>query len=64
VTGTFDNWTKSVKLEKQGDIFQKTVDLSLPTDSNKIHYKVRDAFSLPFATFRSFGLLGELVRCA
>jgi hypothetical protein len=43
VTGTFDNWTKSVKLEKQGDVFQKTVDLTIPTDTNKIQYKVGDS---------------------
>ena len=40
MTGSFDNWTKSVKLEKQGDIFQKTVDLTIPTDAQKIQYKV------------------------
>ena len=39
VTGTFDNWTKSVKLEKQGDVFSKTVDLKEP--EGKIYYKVR-----------------------
>lgn len=38
VTGTFDNWSKSVQLEKKGDIFEKTV--TLPTDK-KISYKVR-----------------------
>ncbi|KAK7398243.1 Cruciform DNA binding protein, partial [Neonectria punicea] len=37
VTGTFDSWTKSVKLEKQGDVFQKTVDLK--DASEKIYYK-------------------------
>lgn len=37
VTGTFDNWTKSVKLVKEGDVFQKKVDLE-PTE--KIYYKV------------------------
>ncbi|KAJ4155731.1 hypothetical protein LMH87_000962 [Akanthomyces muscarius] len=37
VTGTFDNWTKSVKLEKQGGIFEKTVSLEIPSD--KIYYK-------------------------
>jgi hypothetical protein len=30
VTGTFDNWTKSVQLEKKGDVFSKTVDLKEP----------------------------------
>lgn len=39
VTGTFDNWTKSVKLEKKGDIFEKKVDLK--DASKKIYYKVR-----------------------
>ncbi|CAH0004729.1 unnamed protein product [Clonostachys byssicola] len=37
VTGTFDNWTKSVKLEKDGDVFQKTVELE--DASKKIYYK-------------------------
>jgi hypothetical protein len=39
VTGTFDNWTKSVRLEKEGDVFSKTVDLKEP--EGKIYYKVR-----------------------
>lgn len=39
VTGTFDNWTKSVQLEKKGDVFSKTVDLKEP--EGKIYYKVR-----------------------
>ncbi|KAM3439344.1 hypothetical protein NHJ13734_003788 [Beauveria thailandica] len=37
VTGTFDNWTKSVKLDKRGDIFEKTVSLEIPAD--KVYYK-------------------------
>ncbi|KAF5023849.1 hypothetical protein F66182_4107 [Fusarium sp. NRRL 66182] len=37
VTGTFDNWTKSVRLDKTGDVFSKTVDLKEP--SGKIYYK-------------------------
>ncbi|KAF4342695.1 5 AMP-activated kinase subunit beta-2 [Fusarium beomiforme] len=37
VTGTFDNWTKSVKLEKEGNVFSKTVDLKEP--EGKIYYK-------------------------
>lgn len=44
VTGTFDNWTKSVRLEKVGDVFQKTVEL--PEASQKIYYKVRLTFVL------------------
>ncbi|KAF9769807.1 hypothetical protein IL306_012719 [Fusarium sp. DS 682] len=40
VTGTFDNWTKSVKLEKEGNVFSKTVDLKEP--EGKIYYKVRE----------------------
>ncbi|WXC57314.1 hypothetical protein SNK03_003233 [Fusarium graminearum] len=37
VTGTFDNWTKSVRLEKEGDVFSKTVELKEP--EGKIYYK-------------------------
>lgn len=40
VTGTFDNWSKSEKLVKDGDIFQKTVELE--DASSKIYYKVRE----------------------
>ena len=39
VTGTFDDWTKSVKLDKKGDVFEKTVNLK--DASKKIYYKVR-----------------------
>lgn len=41
MTGTFDRWTKSVKLEKQDDVFQKSVELE--DASEKIYYKVRCA---------------------
>ncbi|KAH8131037.1 hypothetical protein ACSS6W_006710 [Trichoderma asperelloides] len=37
VTGTFDNWTKSEQLAKEGDVFQKTV--TLKDASQKIYYK-------------------------
>ncbi|KAK1654641.1 hypothetical protein BDP81DRAFT_309149 [Colletotrichum phormii] len=37
VTGTFDNWTKSEKLEKVGSSFEKTVKLA--DASEKIYYK-------------------------
>lgn len=39
MTGTFDSWSKSVKLDKVGDGFAKTV--SLADASKKIYYKVR-----------------------
>ncbi|KAI1490101.1 hypothetical protein F5X96DRAFT_637971 [Biscogniauxia mediterranea] len=39
VTGTFDDWSKSEKLKKVGDHFEKKVQL--PTASEKIYYKVR-----------------------
>ncbi|KAG8406890.1 Cruciform DNA binding protein, variant 2 [Metarhizium acridum] len=39
VTGSFDGWTKSVKLEKQGTSFQKTVSFSEKDASSKIYYK-------------------------
>lgn len=40
VTGTFDDWKQTVKLEHDGTIFQKTV--TLPS-SDKIYYKVNRA---------------------
>jgi hypothetical protein len=39
VTGTFDNWSKSEQLVKTGDVFEKNV--TLPSASEKIYYKVR-----------------------
>jgi len=39
VTGTFDDWSKSEKLVKTGDIFTKNV--SLKNADEKIYYKVR-----------------------
>lgn len=39
VSGTFDDWAKSVKLEKKGeDLHEKLVEL--PRADEKIHYKV------------------------
>lgn len=38
VTGTFDNWSKSVKLDRDGTAHEKTVNL--PESSEKILYKV------------------------
>lgn len=40
MTGTFDNWQKTEKLEKTGDVFAKEV--TLPSAADKIYYKVRD----------------------
>ena len=37
MTGSFDNWGRTVKLEKRGDIFEKEVQL--PSANEKIHYK-------------------------
>ncbi|KAI9670474.1 MAG: hypothetical protein M1817_004341, partial [Caeruleum heppii] len=42
VTGTFDDWGKTVRLEKKGSIFIK--DVELPATEQKIHYKT-DGFS-------------------
>ena len=39
VTGTFDNWQKSEKLVKNGDVFSK--DVTLKSADEKIYYKVR-----------------------
>jgi hypothetical protein len=36
VTGTFDDWKRSVKMEKEGGIFKKTVELP----KQKVEYKV------------------------
>jgi Glycogen recognition site of AMP-activated protein kinase len=58
VTGTFDNWTKSEKLEKKDDIFEKTV--ALPDASEKIYYKVRQQF--PITLFRSGNESGTLPK--
>ncbi len=46
MTGTFDNWSKSERLDLVGDLFQKTV--VLPESSEKIFYKVGDlSLSVP-----------------
>ena len=47
VTGTFDDWAKSVKLEKKGDGFEKLVDL--PPSEDRILYKVRMISSIILA---------------
>lgn len=36
VTGTFDDWKKTVQLEKEGSVFKKTVELP----QTKTQYKV------------------------
>ena len=40
VTGTFDDWSKTEKLIKTGDVFEKNVTLS--SAAEKIYYKVRE----------------------
>ncbi|ODM19115.1 hypothetical protein SI65_05732 [Aspergillus cristatus] len=37
VTGTFDDWGKTVRLDRVGDVFEKTI--SLPETDDKIQYK-------------------------
>jgi hypothetical protein len=39
VTGTFDDWGKTEKLEKVGNVFEKEV--TLPSANEKYYYKVR-----------------------
>ena len=39
MTGTFDDWSKSEKLIKNGDSFSK--DVTLNSGAEKIYYKVR-----------------------
>lgn len=43
VTGTFDDWAKSVKLENKGEHFEKLVEL--PLSNEKIFYKVPYPFT-------------------
>ena len=43
MTGTFDDWAKSVKLENKGEHFEKLVEL--PLSKEKIFYKVRYLYS-------------------
>lgn len=38
VTGTFDDWGKTVRLDRTGDVFEKEV--RLPAIGDKVHYKV------------------------
>ena len=63
VTGTFDDWAKSVKLEKKGDFFEKLVEL--PQAAEKIYYKVciSNSVSLNTATPRPFGRLRKFLKC-
>ncbi len=39
VTGTFDDWGKTVKLDKKGNVHEKLVELT--SANEKIYYKVR-----------------------
>lgn len=43
VTGSFDDWSKSEKLDKVGDAFEKTV--TVPDGSEPILYKVGGSLS-------------------
>jgi hypothetical protein len=47
VTGTFDDWSKSERLDRVGQVFQKTV--TFPDSSEKVFYKVSELIrSAPF----------------
>ncbi|KAL4820799.1 hypothetical protein BDW67DRAFT_180358 [Aspergillus spinulosporus] len=37
VTGTFDDWGKTIKLDRKGDVFEKEVHL--PVTGDKVHFK-------------------------
>ncbi|PWY72878.1 hypothetical protein BO83DRAFT_42167 [Aspergillus eucalypticola CBS 122712] len=45
VTGTFDDWGKTVKLDRVGDVFEKEVPL--PVTDEKVHYKSRTGVVSP-----------------
>lgn len=57
VTGTFDDWAKSVKLENKGEHFEKLVEL--PSSNEKIFYKVR---TLHYPTAAPFFQSEEIQR--
>lgn len=60
MTGTFDNWAATEKLDKVGDAFEKTV--ALPDSSQKILYKVRTR--MPYVSSRLSRLSGcPLLSC-
>lgn len=54
MTGTFDDWGKTVRLDKVGDIFLKEVTLP---KKERIYYKA----CIPFLLFLSFWHLSLLV---
>jgi len=49
VTGTFDDWQKTERLEKTGDVFAKEV--TLPSATDKIYYKVRPSPAMAHFAF-------------
>lgn len=55
MTGTFDDWSKSVKLDHDGTTFQKTV--SLPNATEKIYYKVSMSMSMRGQVYEEGGSL-------
>ena len=55
VTGTFDDWSKSVKLEKRAGRFEKLVELT--SVDKKIDYKVIIPHPLIFVHLETFVLL-------
>ncbi|KAH8685998.1 hypothetical protein BGZ60DRAFT_359631, partial [Tricladium varicosporioides] len=59
VTGTFDGWSKSEKLIKTGDVFQK--DVTLPSASEKIYYKVCQVVTFVVHLRSRLELLGSFV---
>lgn len=64
VTGTFDDWAKSIKLEDKGAHFEKVVEL--PLSNEKIFYKVPYPTAPPFQyeTVQPFrNARTELFRC-
>jgi Glycogen recognition site of AMP-activated protein kinase len=49
VSGTFDDWGKTIQLQRKGDIFEKEVQL--PSTSEKIQYKVRGELAVQLFSF-------------
>jgi hypothetical protein len=68
VTGSFDDWGKTVKLDRKGDVFTKEVQL--PSADEKVHYKVSsDLRSFSFTiycctSFQSHSMSVNLMQTA
>ena len=61
VTGTFDDWRKTVKLEKEDSIFKKTVEL--PKTHTQYKVRSRPSHSIGCPVCANFANTSPAVRC-